>query len=345
MCTFPTWHRNLVFLSKVIRPKIEENGTEGTSLPFPSHTFLTEVGIHREDFLCPFIHIGLYIFLVIWTIHKLRGVNDAYGIKGQLGYCVCWAIWGLAFGVTQNLMNRNLYVCLFLVMSLGLIYQTLLSPAIRSYGGRVFNSDSRSIRSSFIGENELNDRTAHHKRTLTVTQLNINLEDGARNFEPATLASNTIKTLTLQRDASDSQVHSKSRRKSRRRARGGVLSALRRFSRHVSNRIAQKPMNNRHFESQLKQLRLIDVFRDVEMLEVFLEHIKREFSVENYLFYCVTKEFERLCERNKFKTTEERNSRAAEIYCKFVNADSDLQVSAKVHCSFVCFVFFSDFES
>lgn len=69
-----------------------------------------------------------------------------------------------------------------------------------------------------------------------------------------------------------------------------------------------------------------DVLKDSEMLKLFTEHLKREFSVENLLFYNRAREFENACATGHLQATE-RNIEAALVFADFISIDGDLQVN------------------
>ena len=68
------------------------------------------------------------------------------------------------------------------------------------------------------------------------------------------------------------------------------------------------------------------VFDNPDELEDFTEHLKREFSTENILYYLEATRFAQQCEDDVFESMEELNYRAAEIYADYVADESPLQV-------------------
>ena len=58
-----------------------------------------------------------------------------------------------------------------------------------------------------------------------------------------------------------------------------------------------------------------------------VEHLKREFSVENLLFYRRASDFAEACATGKLDDASERNSQAAMIYASYITHGGDLQVS------------------
>lgn len=72
---------------------------------------------------------------------------------------------------------------------------------------------------------------------------------------------------------------------------------------------------------------LSEVFESPVALHFYIEHLKREFSVENLLFYNISKEFAEMCEGDKFDSDEARNLEAASIYVDFVDLGGDIQVN------------------
>lgn len=58
---------------------------------------------------------------------------------------------------------------------------------------------------------------------------------------------------------------------------------------------------------------------------VSAEHLKREFSVENLLFYRRVLEFENACRNGDLKSTD-RNIEAVMIYVEFISDNGELQV-------------------
>jgi len=63
------------------------------------------------------------------------------------------------------------------------------------------------------------------------------------------------------------------------------------------------------------------------MLDMFTEHLKQEWSVENLLFYVAVTEYEDRCARDTWASPQEQNQRALEIYFEFVIENADSQVS------------------
>lgn len=84
---------------------------------------------------------------------------------------------------------------------------------------------------------------------------------------------------------------------------------------------------------------LSSVLRNPEELEPFTDFLKREFAIENLLFYKDCRRFLRACERTDGKSVtsgkdswavEKRNFRAAQIFEEYLTPRSVLEVRAKM---------------
>jgi len=57
-------------------------------------------------------------------------------------------------------------------------------------------------------------------------------------------------------------------------------------------------------------------------LELFTEHLVKEFSVENILFYCAVQKFSEKCAQQSWESSQSKNYSAGIIYADFIADDS-----------------------